>query len=150
MRHRYRYSALLCSAVALVAIPLTASPAAAAEASSSCGVTHPVLGPIVITGEALGGWNWASANALTSVHLEAKDTKADGAHPAVRLVTQRRGEDIHYWSWHHNTKGSDTTDSWDTSASDTAGITTAWIQGGLFDGSTRLSLCTGAKKVNPD
>ncbi|MGX1670541.1 hypothetical protein [Streptomyces sp. NPDC055400] len=150
MRHKYRFSALLCSAVAVAAIPLAAGPAAAAEADSSCALKHPILGPIPVVGEVRASWNWAGPDSLASVHLEAEDTKTDSAHPVVRLVTERRGGDIHYWSWHHNTKGSNTTDAWNTSASDTAGITRAWIQGGLFDGSDLLSTCTGTKKVNPD
>ncbi|MFF1683901.1 MULTISPECIES: hypothetical protein [unclassified Streptomyces] len=150
MRHRYRYSALLSSAIAIVAIPLAASPAAAYEAASSCDITHPVTGPAVMYGEALGSWNWASSNDLTGVHLEAQDDRTDGWHTAVRLVTQKRDGSNHYWSWHHNTKGSHTTDSWNTSASDSAGIIRAWVQGGLFDGSTRLSVCSGASKSNPD
>ena len=82
--------------------------------------------------------------------MEAKDTYADGLHPAIRLVTKQRDGGTHYWTWHHNTQGAGTTGTWNTSATDYEGITSAWIQGGLFDGTTWVGVCYGAKLVNPN
>jgi hypothetical protein len=141
-RMRKRYSLLIAACTASFAVPLAASPAAAYEAGSSCDVKYAgASGISPVQGHLVGSWNWSGGNALTSVHLEAKDTYADGLNPAVRLVTKQRDGDTHYWSWHHNTKGSGTTDSWNTSATDTQGITSAWVEGGLFDGDKLVGVC---------
>ncbi|GAA2579448.1 hypothetical protein GCM10010304_20960 [Streptomyces roseoviolaceus] len=147
---RRRSSFLIATSVAALAIPLMASPAAAYEAASSCQAQQP--GGVVVPdgARAIGSWNWASGNSLTSVHLEAKDLRADGFSAAVRLVTKQRDGGTHYWSWHKNTKGSGTTDAWDTSATDSQGITSTWVQGGLFSGSTLIGLCNGENRTNPD
>ncbi|MFH9014115.1 hypothetical protein ACH4C6_22385 [Streptomyces sp. NPDC017943] len=65
-------------------------------------------------------------------------------------MTKQRDGETRYWSWHKNTKGSGTTDSWDTSATDAQGIRSAWVQGGLFNGSTLIGFCNGEKRTNPD
>lgn len=141
---------LIAASVASLAIPLAASPAAAYEAASSCYVTVGSIGTNPIAGRAVGSWNWSSSNSLTGVHLEASDLRADGYTPAVRLVTKQRDGDTHYWTLHKATGGSGTTLSWDTSATDSQGIVSAWIQGELLNGSSLAGLCYGATKTNPD
>lgn len=147
---RRRASLLIAGSAAALVIPLAASPAAAVEAASSCYVQVGSIGTNPNAGRVIGSWNWASANSLTSVHLEAKDLRADGYGPAVRLVTKQRDGDIHYWALHKNTGGSGTTATWDTTATDSQGIVSAWVQGELYDGSSVIGLCYGENRVNPD
>lgn len=146
---RRRTSLLTVAVAAAVSIPLTAGPAAAADASSRCDLKVGVGGGAEpIRGNAIGSWNWASRTSLTSVHLEAKDTSADGAHPAVRLVTQSPSGTKTTYAWRHNTQGANTTQGWNTSASNSAGIEVAWVEGAIFDGSTLKYTCKGTTKWN--
>ncbi|GAA2406827.1 MULTISPECIES: hypothetical protein [Streptomyces] len=150
MRRRYTYSAVLSTAAATL-IAVSASPAAAYEAATSCDVK--IAGASVaspIQGRLIASWNWASTEQLTSLHMEAKDTYADGLHPAIRLVTKQRDGDTHNWSWHHNTKGAGTTGTLNTSATDSQGIETVRIDGGLFDGDRLVGVCYGETLRNPD
>ncbi|AJE85643.1 MULTISPECIES: hypothetical protein [Streptomyces] len=140
--------AIVASLAALAAIPLTAGPAAAYEAASSCDLQFGgAVSPF--NGRAVGSWDWSTKTKLTSLHMEARDYEADGWHPAVRLVTKKSNGDTHAWQWHHNTAGADTTRSWNTTASDTGGIRKAWIQGALFDGSKLVGYCNGGVRPNP-
>ncbi|MEV0978124.1 hypothetical protein [Streptomyces sp. NPDC049915] len=147
---RKLHSLLIAGSVAGLAVPLAASPAAAAEAASSCYVQAGSIGTNPNAGRAVGSWNWSSGNSLTSVHLEASDLRADGYTPAVRLVTKQRDGDVHYWALHKATGGAGTTLSWNTSATDTQGIASAWVQGELLSGNSLVGLCYGDTKVNPD
>ncbi|MFI9610849.1 hypothetical protein ACIHCM_03925 [Streptomyces sp. NPDC052023] len=147
---RRRVSLVIAASAASLTIPVIASPAAAYEAASSCYSQQP--GGVVIPdgGRAIGSWNWASATSLTSVHLEAKDLRADGYSSAVRLMTKQRDGSTRAWTWRKNTQGSGTTKAWDTSAADHEGIEYAWVQGGLFNGSTLIGYCNGPSRSNPD
>lgn len=145
---RRRWTFIGCTTATIALLQLGTGSASAAEASDSCYITSYVTGPIPTFGEALAAWNWASATALSSVHLEATDTKADGMHPAIRLVTKNRSGGTHYWAWHHNTKGAHTTGTVNTSATDSKGIAQAWIEGGLFNKSTRTGSCSTSHLTN--
>lgn len=147
---RKRLSLLIAGSTAALVIPLSASPAAAYEAASSCDLQTFGGASIPDGGRVIGSWNWASYTSLTSVHLEARDIRADGLTPAVRLVTKQGDGDIHYWSLHKNTGGSGTTAEWNTSATDSQKIVSAWVRGELYDGSTLVGLCDGEKRTNPD
>ncbi|MFP3114756.1 hypothetical protein [Streptomyces sp. Iso 434] len=148
---RRRTSLLTVAVAAAVSIPLTAGPAAAYDVASRCELASAVGGAGQPTkGHGIGSWNWGSRTSLTSVHLEAKDSLADSAHPAVRLVTKSPGGATTTYAWRHNTKGANTTQGWDTSASNSAGIQTAWVEGAIFDGSTLKFTCKGTVRWNPN
>ncbi|WP_201051683.1 hypothetical protein [Streptomyces sp. MBT53] len=77
------------------------------------------------------------------------DTRADGHHVAIRLVTRKSDGSDHYWTWHHLYAGEGTSQTWDTTASDSAGIHTVWRQVGLFEGDSLITSCVTAGESNP-
>ncbi|MEV8430820.1 hypothetical protein [Streptomyces chartreusis] len=136
---------LTAGAVAAVLIPLAAGPAAAAGASASCSVTG---------GTGSATWTWVSKTKIDPLKISVKDTKADGYHPAVRLVTYT-GSTVKHWSWHHVTGGSGSSETWNTSAEDSRGIKHAGVEVQLYDGGTEVNEgglttnCYSGGKLNP-
>ncbi|MFI7005836.1 hypothetical protein [Streptomyces sp. NPDC050145] len=134
--------AFVAGALAAVLIPLAASPAAAAGASKSCSVTG---------ASGTGSWTWAGRTKLDPLKLKGKDTKADGYHPAIRLVTYT-GSKVKLWPWHHVSGSAET---WNTSAHDTRGIKHAGVEVQLYNGRTKVNKpgivvnCYSGGKVNP-
>ncbi|MEV1081670.1 hypothetical protein AB0I98_26055 [Streptomyces sp. NPDC050211] len=141
-----RKAALLTAgALAAVLVPLAASPAAAAGASASCSVTG---------GTGSASWTWVSRTKINPLTITVKDTKADGYHPAVRLVTYT-GSTVKHWSWHHVYGGNGASETWHTSAEDSRGIKHAGVEVQLYDGSTEVNKaglttnCYSGGKFNP-
>ncbi|MFI8227574.1 hypothetical protein ACIGDI_01975 [Streptomyces sp. NPDC085900] len=83
----------------------------------------------------------SSRTHLDNVNLRVTDTRADGHHVAVRLVTRRSDGTDHYWAWHSVYSGANTSDSWDTSATDSGGIRLVWQEVGVFEGDSKLGSC---------
>lgn len=140
-----RATAALAATAAVFAIPAVAGPAEAAPvvgAEVDCSTTG---------GSGWGSWTWNSRTTLTSVSLKAKDTKADGRHPAIRLVTVNAAGNVKHWSWHHVYGGLNASETWNTSAEDSNGIKRASIEVGIFDGSTYISSlgCGSSGPLNP-
>ncbi|MFJ5774834.1 hypothetical protein [Streptomyces sp. NPDC093094] len=141
----YKAGLLTAGALAAVLVPLAASPAAAAGASASCSVTG---------GTGSASWTWASRTKLNPLSITVKDTKADGYHPAVRLVTYT-GSTVKTWSWHHVYGGSGASETWNTYAEDTRGIKHAGVEVQLYDGSAEVNkpgisvYCYSGGKFNP-
>jgi hypothetical protein len=139
---KMRRSALITAgALACLAIPLMASPAAADSL---------VSGNCTATG-AYGAYTgfFVSSTKVDPLRLRVLDTEADGHHPAIRLVTVENDGDHIAWSWHHYYGGSGGEDSWDTYASSSNGIAAVRIQAGVFEGNDLLRLCSSTLKYNP-
>ena len=83
----------------------------------------------------------ASRTYLSSVTLAVKDTRADGHHVRIRLVTRRNDGTNHYWPWHAVYSGAGTSDTWNTTASDSGGIRLIWHEVAVFEGDTKLGSC---------
>lgn len=143
--HIRKAGLLTAGALAAVLIPLAASPAAAAGASASCSVTG---------GTGSASWTWVSKTKINPLSITVKDNKADGYHPAVRLVTYT-GSTVKHWSWHHVYGGNGASETWNTSAEDSRGIKHAGVEVQLYDGSTEVNKagltvnCYSGGKFNP-
>ncbi|WP_327430145.1 hypothetical protein [Streptomyces sp. NBC_01236] len=84
--------------------------------------------------------------------LRVDDTKADGYHPAVRLITYDANYDQVKWPWHHYTSSGTTAgghEIWETSARDLNNIEGVKIQVARFNGSDYIDGCTTFPKDNP-
>lgn len=136
-----RSALVIAGALACLAVPAAATPAAAdSMVTGSCGVTG-----------AYGAYTgfFVSKTRVDPLRLRALDNAADGHHAAVRLSTIRNNGDFQAWSWHHNYGGDGADQVWDTSASDTNGIAAVRIDVGLFEGNDLLKICTSSIKTNP-
>ncbi|POX42138.1 hypothetical protein C3486_06600 [Streptomyces sp. Ru73] len=136
-----RIGYLVAAAIAAATLPLSAGPAAAA---SSAEVNCSTSG-----GSGTGKWTWSSKYKLSNVRLTARDLAADGRHVAIRLVTLKSNDTMHYWPYHHMYGGNGNQDTWTSSANDTAGIKRANIELAIFNGKTLIRECGGASKANP-
>jgi hypothetical protein len=129
-------------AAAAVLVPVTAAPATAAEA--------PVQVSCSWTGaKGSAAWTWAGKSELRSITVRAKDTKADGMHPGIRVYwVDKKGKEART-PWLHARGG---TNKWTTPAiRDRDGIKVAGIEIVLFRGNGRTperDVC-GAGKKNP-
>ncbi|WP_369248539.1 hypothetical protein [Streptomyces sp. R41] len=91
-----------------------------------------------------GGATFAS---WTSSHVDINgmnvyDTKADGHHVAIRLISSN-GSTSHYWPWHHNYGGNGTSIIFDTSASDAYGsLKKLTVEVATMEGDEELWGCT--------
>ncbi|MEU5533644.1 hypothetical protein [Streptomyces sp. NPDC020362] len=139
---KMRRSALITAgALACLAIPAVASPAAAdSMVTGSCGVTG-----------AYGAYTgyFVSKTSVNPLRLRAVDTAADGHHASVRLSTVENDGTLKAWPWHDNYGGNGADQVWDTSATDTNGIAAVRIDVALFEGNDLLKICTSAKQDNP-
>jgi hypothetical protein len=139
---KIRRSALvIAGALACLAIPAMASPAAAdSMVTGSCGVTG-----------AYGAYTgfFVSKTRIDPLRLRAVDTAADGHHAAVRLSTVQNDGDLKAWPWHRNYGGNGSDQVWDTYATDSEGIAAVRIDVALFEGYDLLKICTTAKQDNP-
>ncbi len=141
---RNRYSLLIAASVASLAIPVAATPAAAANYESSC-----LTGGVVVAGADGGGrWNYASQTKLDPMTLFVTDKKADGHSVGVRLVTRRSNGTNAYWAWHRLYAGAGNTQSWGTNLTDSAGVRQAWTQVAVFEGDAILQLCVTPTGTN--
>ncbi|MEU8959454.1 hypothetical protein AB0C93_34795 [Streptomyces sp. NPDC048518] len=138
MRIRRTTIALAVAAAGLT-VPAVASPAGAV--GDSCAVPG-----------AAGSFNfsWDGKYRLKGLKLTVKDTAADNHHAAIRLITVRSNNTAKTWSWHHNYKGKNKTQTWPTSANDTAGIKRASIEVGVLEGDNDLHTCGVGSIKNPN
>jgi hypothetical protein len=139
-----RYSLLIAASVAALAIPVAASPAAAADYHDNCWTGGALAGA-----NGAGQWNYASRTKLDPLTLRVEDIRADSHSVGVRLVTRRSNGTDHVWSWHRLYAGSGNSESWGTSASDSAGIRKAWVQVGVFEGNSLVESCVTSFGTNP-
>ncbi|OQR64175.1 hypothetical protein B6E66_09955 [Streptomyces maremycinicus] len=128
---------LVAAAVASLAIPVAASPAAAATYENSC-----FSAGVAVAGASGGGqWNYASRTKLDPMTLFVTDRKSDGHSVGVRLVTRRSDGSNAYWAWHRLYAGVGNSQSWGTNLTDSAGVRQAWTQVAVFEGDAMLQLC---------
>jgi hypothetical protein len=135
-------AALAAAGAALIVVPV-ATPAAAASSLGSnigCETTG-------ATGAISG--DWTSANSIANLVLLARDTRADGYAPAVALVTKRSDGSWKTWQFHLNLQGYGTVQTWDSSATDTAGIVAAYADVRNMSGSTVEYECASPISYNP-
>ncbi|MFE1952220.1 hypothetical protein ACFW9D_17370 [Streptomyces sp. NPDC059524] len=127
--------------LACLTVPLVASPAAASSmATGNCSYS-------AVYGAYTGFYT--GQNTVNPLRLRVLDTKADGHGVAIRLVTRTNSGADKAWSWHHYKGGNGGEQSWDTSATDSAGISSMGIQAAVFEGDDLLSLCTSSFTYNP-
>ncbi|MGW1408118.1 hypothetical protein [Streptomyces sp. NPDC002403] len=139
MRKKLLGMAAACIA-ATVAIPATASPAAAESVGAACSVTG---------ASGSGSWEFVNANSLKNVNLTIKDTAADGHHVAIQLHTVNRSGGSRYWTMHHLYDGKGSSHTWTTTATDNNGIKYAYIEVWVMEGSTWLQNCQDRSIINP-
>ncbi|MDR6973882.1 hypothetical protein J2X68_000551 [Streptomyces sp. 3330] len=134
---RNLYSLVVAASVASLAIPVAATPAAAATYENSCFSAN-----VAIAGASGGGrWNYASRTKLDPMTLFVTDRKSDGHSVGVRLVTRRSDGSNAYWAWHRLSAGAGNSQSWGTNLTDSAGVRQAWTQVAVFEGDAVLQLC---------
>lgn len=100
-------------------------------------------------GSGTASWTWVSRTKLDPIFLSVADTKADGLHPAIRLVTVQASGSVKYWTYHHMTSGAGETGNWTTSATDGHGIKRASIEVTIFDGNREIRTCGAGSIANP-
>ncbi|MGX2996050.1 hypothetical protein JNUCC64_17495 [Streptomyces sp. JNUCC 64] len=142
---RFPKSSLISVGVlACLSVPLGASPAAASSmVTDSCSRTG-------VRGSYTGFF--VSGSQIDPLRLKVDDTKADGYHPAIRLITYDSRYREVKWKWNHYTASGTTSggyDIWDTSARWPDGITGVEIQAARFNGSTFVDSCSTFPKSNP-
>ncbi|MCX5448726.1 hypothetical protein [Streptomyces nigrescens] len=92
MRTRGMKLAAAALAAAAVTVPATAVPATATTTAPTAAAASVKLSCSGNGGKGSAAWNWKSRNEIRSITLRGKDTKADGRHPAVRIVwTDKKG-----------------------------------------------------------
>lgn len=139
-RHLITVSGLAAASLLIMTTPAEAGPYRTCKA---------IYGAIpTIGGNGGGSEHAASKTYLDAVHLTVSDTNADGHHVAVRLVTRRNDGTDHFWSWHALYSGAGTGDSWDTTATDSAGIRLIYEEVGVFEGDSRLGGCVTTAYAN--
>lgn len=117
---------------ALLLIAATAAPASADPRVTSCTTTG------------ASGWmlfdNYTSAQSTVTIKFELTDTKADGHHARIRLVTKTSSGAIVNWPWRKNTSGMGT-EVYRTTAQDSRGIAALGIETARFEKETKLNYC---------
>ncbi|MEV7033174.1 hypothetical protein AB0N99_23510 [Streptomyces sp. NPDC093272] len=133
-----------------VGVLIAATPAQAnTDAWRECSAVYldGIHGPV--TGASGGGnENLKNSTTLTDVNLTVKDTRADGHHVAIRLVTRRSDGTDHNWPWHGVYSGAATSDSWFTTATDSGGIKLVWREVAVFEGDSKLGSCVTTPQAN--
>ncbi|MFG2827507.1 hypothetical protein ACGFWI_08595 [Streptomyces sp. NPDC048434] len=126
--------------VPATAAPATATPAAAAAVKASCSGRG---------GSGSAAWTWAGKTELHSVSVRAKDNRADGMHPAIRLYWYNGKGKGKSTPWRHVRNGDN---HWSTPVvRDRDKVKVAGIEMALFRGNAShpvRDLC-GAGKKNP-
>ncbi|WP_125263637.1 hypothetical protein [Streptomyces alboflavus] len=138
--HIRKAGIVTAGALAAILVPIAASPASAADGQVSCSTTG---------GSGGASWTWSSKTKLSSIWLNVYDSKADGAHPAIRLVTVQNNGNVKLWKYRHMTSGAGETGNWNTSATDGYGIKRASIEVTIFDGDRELHTCGAGSIPNP-
>ena len=101
--HIRKAGIVTAGALAAILVPIAASPASAADGQVSCSTTG---------GSGGASWTWSSKTKLSSIWLNVYDSKADGAHPAIRLVTVQNNGNVKLWKYRHMTSGAGETGNW--------------------------------------
>jgi hypothetical protein len=111
------------------------STAYAATAYSACSTTG-ASGGATFT-------NWTLSH-VDIDDMNVYDTKADGHHVAIRLISGNGiGNTYHYWPWHHNYGGNSSSIAFDTSASDAYGpLRELSVEVATLEGDEELWGCT--------
>lgn len=137
MKRQLIVVASLATASLLVAsTPAQAGPYRECNVIYLDGLSGPVVGA-----RGAGQETPTSRTHLEDVGLGVADTRADGHHVRVRLVTRRSDGTDHAWPWHAVYSGAGTSDSWSTTATDSGGIRLIWQEAAVFEGDTKLSSC---------
>lgn len=79
---------------------------------------------------------------VPEVKLHVGDSKRDGAHMRVRLVTKNHEGTNKYWQWRKLTSGFNNIKGWTTSAREPSGIFNVGVQVARYDGNTYLNHCS--------
>lgn len=129
---------------------IAASPAQAnTDAWEDCSALYLAGSNLAVVGAVGGGdENMKSSTSLTNVNLYVKDTRADGYHVGIRLVTRRNNGSDHYWAWHTLYAGAGTHQSWYTDATDSGGIKLVWREVAVFKGSSEVTSCITKPQAN--
>lgn len=128
------------SSLAVLGLLATATPATAGP-SRYCGALIGDGFSVVQGAYGGGSENLVSRTFLDDVHLYVKDTRADGHHVRIRLMTRRNDGTTHFWPWRALYSGAGTSDSWSTTATDSGGIRLIQHQVAVYEGDTQLGSC---------
>lgn len=126
-------SAAITTAATLAVIALSMSPAHADD-YRWCSTTG-ASGGVTIS-------NWTGPDATVGLAIGVNDTKADGNHVRVRILSQQSSGNVHYWPWRKHTGGADTEQNWRTTASDNRGLFEIGVEVARFVGDRKLNSCT--------
>lgn len=135
-RHWIVVASLAAATLLATTTPAQAGPYRECSAIYLDGLSGPVAGA-----QGAGEERPTSRTHLEDVRLAVRDTRADGHHVRVRLVTRRSDGSDHAWPWHAVYSGAGTSDSWSTTATDSGGIRLIWHEVAVFEGDTRLGFC---------
>ncbi|GGV48429.1 hypothetical protein [Streptomyces griseoflavus] len=128
-----KVSAVITTAATLAVTAISMSPAHAAS-YRWCSTTG-ANGGVTIT-------NWTDPGATVGLSIGLNDTKADGHHVRVRILSEQSNGKVVYWPWRKHMSGADTGQTWNTSASDDRGLFEIGVQIARFEGDKMLNSCT--------
>lgn len=89
--------------------------------------------------------NYHGPDAKINVKFSLTDTKADGLHVRIRMISKDVRGAITYWPWRANTLGQNRTREWTTTAQHDRGLFWIGVQVARVDGSRVVNMCTDWK-----
>lgn len=122
-------------ATTVIPLALTASPAQAVPVYNAACSTTGASGNVSIS-------DWHQPTATVGVVFSLTDTKADGHHARIRILSKRYDGSVKRWRWRKNVDGAGETNYWGSSASDDNGLFEIGVQVARFEGDTLLNSCT--------
>lgn len=123
------------AAAALLLTAVGAGPAQAAPTDYAGCTTTGASGLVQIT-------NWHNPGERVGLTFTLTDLEPDGHHVRIRLVSKQHNDARKNWPWRKNTRGSGTTETWNSSASDSSGLFEIGAQIARFEGDRLLNSCT--------
>ncbi|MGA5896731.1 hypothetical protein [Streptomyces venetus] len=86
--------------------------------------------------------NWTDPSAKVVLSIGLNDTKADGHHVRIRILSEQHDGKVVRWPWRKHTGGAGTGEQWGTTASDDKGLFEIGVQVARFEGDKLLDSCT--------
>ncbi|WP_381796882.1 hypothetical protein [Streptomyces niveus] len=124
------------SAAAILVVAMPSSAQAAFSPTLSCSVTGS-KGSIKVS-------NWSGPGATVNLTISVTDTKSDGHHSRIRLLSKDTFGTTKHWPWRMNYDGLNATKTWTTTASDSGGLFDLGVQVGTGEGSQVITSCVDA------
>ena len=128
-----RFSAAVVAASVALAMLVAAAPARADNLLARC-KTAGAAGGLTV-------YNFSGATDRIKLFIGVSDTRADGHHVRVRLLTKNVNGTTKRWRWRSVTQGADESRDWRTTAKDDRGIFAAGLQVARYEHGTILNSC---------